>query len=546
MNHASNVSMSINLVRKELEITLQKAEGYFSIYAEQQDASHLKLFADELNLARGTFKLLELGGLEALSAEMLSLIGDGTVNFEIKLEALGKALMSLSHYISLLLEHEKDRPILLIPAINLVRKAGGHKVFSESHFFNVNLRPKLPSIDKSSLDIIPHLPRIRLMYQLGLLRVLRDSDARVGMKLIQRSLILLELGFRGGVPWPFWWSCKAAVSVIINEEYELTQARRVLLGRIDSIMRSMIKEGLVIFTAQPANELHKDLLHLVSLSVDSDGIVGDIKDSYRINQGVLEKDLKIERNLLSGPDVGAYESLSKAFNEEIDHVKVALDSAAKNNLSKEGFETLSEKLSKLADILIVIDEKSLANRLKEQNSNVIALATLEEQERVDALAKIADDMLQVELASSHFGRSQPLTDGESVVVTGHYIEARIILFDEIESGLGMAKRAIGSFVESGDKLHLLNISASLAGVRGAFIFLGEVKASAITDATISYLNDKVLNSEDNVDEARLEILADALTSVEYHAERLSHSDLVNAEILDRAVRSMAQLGYKVS
>lgn len=546
MNQASNVSMSINLVRKELEITLQKAEGYFSIYAEKQDPSQLKLFADELNLARGTFKLLELGGLEALSAEMLSLIGDGTVGFPTKLEALGKALMSLSHYISLLLEHERDRPILLIPAINLIRKAGGHKVFSESHFFNVNLRPKLPSIDKSSLDIIPHLPRIRLMYQLGLLRVLRDSDARVGMKLIQRSLTLLELGFRGGVPWPFWWSCKAAVSVIINEEYELTQARRVLLARIDSIMRSMIKEGLIVFTAQPANELHKDLLHLVSLSVDSDGIVGDIKDSYRISQSVLEKDLKVERNLLSGPDVGAYESLSRAFNEEIEQVKEALDSAAKNNLSEEGFGALSEKLSRLADILQVIDEKSLAKRLKEQNSNVIALATLEEEERVNALARIADDMLQVELASSHFGRSQPKTDGENVIVTGHYIEARIILFDEIESGLAMAKRAIGSFVESGDKLHLVNISASLIGVRGALIFLGEVRASAIVDATISYLNDKVLNSEDSVDEARLEILADALASVEYHAERLSHSDIVSAEILDRAVRSMSQLGYKVS
>ena len=546
MNQASNVSMSINLVRKELEITLQKAEGYFSIYAESQDPSQLKLFADELNLARGTFKLLELGGLEALSAEMLSLIGDGTAKFEIKLEALSKALMSLSHYISLLLENETDRPILLIPAINLIRKAGGHKVFSESHFFNVNLRPKLPSINKSSLDIVPHLPRIRLMYQLGLLRVLRDSDARVGMKLIQRSLTLLELGFRGGVPWPFWWSCKAAVSVIINEEYELTQARRVLLGRIDSIMRSMIKEGLIIFTAQPANELHKDLLHLVSLSVDSDGIVGEIKDSYRISRGVLEKDLKVERNLLSGPDVGAYESLSKAFNEEISQVKEALDLAAKNNLNEDGFTALSEKLSRLADILQVIDEKSLAKRLKEQNTNVIALASLEEQERVDALARIADDMLQVELASSHFGRSQPKTDGENVVVTGHYIEARIILFDEIESGLGMAKRAIGSFVETSDKLHLVNISASLLGVKGALIFLGEVKASSIIDGTISYLNDKVVNSEDRVDEARLEILADALTCVEYHAERLSHSDIVNPDILERAVRSMAQLGYKVS
>ena len=545
MNQASNISMSINLVRKELEATLQKAEGYFSLYAEKQDASQLKLFADELNLARGTFKLLELGGLEALSAEMLSLIGDGTVKFDIKLEALSKALMSLSHYIGLLLEHERDRPILLIPAINLVRKAGGHKVFSESHFFNVNLRPKLPSVGKSTLDILPHLPRIRLMYQLGLLRVLKGAETRAGMQLIERSLSILELGFRGGIPWPFWWSCKAAVAVIINEEYELTQARRVLLGRIDSIMRSMIKEGLVVFTAQPANELHKDLLHLISLSVESNGIVGEVKDSYKIQESMLEKDLKVERNLLSGPDVGAYASLSKAFHEEIALVKEALDSAAKNNLTEEGFKGLSEKLSRLADVLQVVDEESLSKRLKEQNSNVIALANLEEQQRVDALAIIADDMLQVELASSHFGRSQPRNNGESIIATGHYIEARIILFDEIESGLGMAKRAISSFVTSNDKLHLVNISTSLIGVRGALIFLGETKASAIIDATINYLNDKVLNSESSVDEARLEILADALTSIEYHAERLSHSDMVNNDILERAVRSMAQLGYKV-
>ena len=91
MNQVSNISVSIGLVRKELETTLQKAENYLSQFSESLDAAHLKLFADEVNLARGTFKLLELSGADSLATEMLSLIGDGAVKQAIKLDVLGRA-----------------------------------------------------------------------------------------------------------------------------------------------------------------------------------------------------------------------------------------------------------------------------------------------------------------------------------------------------------------------------------------------------------------------------------------------------------------------
>jgi len=134
-NLAANFSVSISLVRQELESTLQKAEGYFTQYAEERGEPQLKLFADEINLARGTYKLLELNGPELLCAEMLSLLGDGVVKFDIKLEAMGQALISLGRYMTILLDQERDLPILLVPAINQVRRAGNHKPISESHFF---------------------------------------------------------------------------------------------------------------------------------------------------------------------------------------------------------------------------------------------------------------------------------------------------------------------------------------------------------------------------------------------------------------------------
>ena len=546
MNQASNIGMSISLVRKELEATLQKAEGYFSHFAESQDPLHLKSFADELNLARGTFKLLELLGPEALTTEMLSLVGDGTTGVEVKLEALGRGLLSLTHYVGILLEYEKDHPVLLIPAINLIRKAGRHKALSESHFFNVNLRPKLPQVEGSQLDIKPHLPRLRLMYQVGLLRLLKGPEPAIGLKLIQRLLVLLERGFRGTSAWPFWWCCQAAVDAILAEEYELTQARRVLFARVDLLMRTMIKQGLSVFTAQSANEIHKDLLHIISLSASETGDIKRIKQCYLLPVAILESELKGERQLLSGPDVGAYESLSKAFQDEINGVKESLDSAARNALSEAGFAALSTRLSALACVLQVINQEPLAQRLKDQHSNVQALPQLDEQQRVTALAQIADAMLQVELASAQFSSGQVKSVSSKIIGEGHYFEARIILFDEIVSGIGMAKRAIASYVDMADKLHLNNVASVLQSVRGGLIFLNESKAAAVIALAIEYLSEKVLNTDAGVDEARLEVLADALSSIEYHTEALAHSDSGDQAILDLAAKSMAQLGYRVA
>lgn len=545
MNQVSNISVSIGLVRKELETTLQKADGYFSQFSESLDVAHLKLFADEINLARGTFKLLELGGAEALATEMVSLVGDGAVKQMVKIDALGRALIGLTQYISLLLDREVDHPILLIPAINLVRKAGGHKAYTESHFFQVNLRPKLPEVEKSNLNIKPHLPRIRLMFQAGLLRVLKDQNPVVGFKLIQRSLVLLERGLRGTLAWPFWWSSLAALQAMVDEDYELTLARRMLFARIDILMRTMIKNGVKVFTNQIANELHKDLLHIVSLSSQAEGLIGEVKASYNIKSLVTESQLKDERKMLAGPDIGSFDTLAKAFKEEINSVKEALDSAEKDLLGDEDLDVLKDRLQRMSNVLKVIHQDALGERIEKQLSAVRTLSELPAEERVTVLAGIADALLEVELASDKFGRQPSKQAQQEIIGAGHYFEARIVLFDEIHAGLSVSKRAIAAFVESSDKLHLANITQALAGVKGALIFLNENQCAEIISMAMRYLNERVLPSDDAADEARLEVLADVLTSIEYYIETASQSDVSAKDILSLAIKSIAQLGYKV-
>jgi hypothetical protein len=546
MNQISNISVSISLVRKELETTLQKAENYFSQFSESLDASHLKLFADEINLARGTFKLLEVAGAEALATEMLSLVGDGAVKQTVKMDVLGQSLIGLTQYINILMEQEVDHPILLVPAINQVRKVGGHKPITESHFFSVNLRPKLPSVEKPNFNIKPHLPRIRLMFQAGLLRVLKDQNPVIGFKLIERSLVLLERGLRGSMAWPFWWCSLAAVKAMAEEEYELTLARRMLFARVDILMRTMIKNGVKVFTSQTANELHKDLLHIVSLSSSQGDVLLQVKQAYSIRSNVTEQELKSERKFLAGPDIGSFDTLAKAFKEEIQNVKEALDAAEKGTLLDADFEELTLRLQRMSNVLKVIHQDALGQRIEDQLSNVVALADLPNEERVIALAGIADALLEVELASDKFGRQSASSSKQEIIGAGHYFEARIVLFDEIHSGLAVSKRAIAAFVVTSDKLHLANIGQALVGVKGALIFLNEMQCAEIIKMSIRYLEERVLNSDNPADEARLEVLADVLTSIEYYIETVSQSDVSAKDILSLAIKSIAQLGYKVS
>ncbi|MGK0446161.1 MAG: hypothetical protein ACJA1U_003113 [Bermanella sp.] len=546
MNQISNISVSISLVRKELETTLQKAENYFSQFSESLDASHLKLFADEINLARGTFKLLEVAGAEALATEMLSLVGDGAVKQTVKMDVLGQSLIGLTQYINILMEQEVDHPILLVPAINQVRKVGGHKPITESHFFSVNLRPKLPSVEKPNFNIKPHLPRIRLMFQAGLLRVLKDQNPVIGFKLIERSLVLLERGLRGSMAWPFWWCSLAAVKAMAEEEYELTLARRMLFARVDILMRTMIKNGVKVFTSQTANELHKDLLHIVSLSSSQGDVLLQVKQAYSIRSNVTEQELKSERKFLAGPDIGSFDTLAKAFKEEIQNVKEALDAAEKGTLLDADFEELTLRLQRMSNVLKVIHQDALGQRIEDQLSNVVALADLSNEQRVIALAGIADALLEVELASDKFGRQSASSSKQEIIGAGHYFEARIVLFDEIHSGLAVSKRAIAAFVDTSDKLHLANIGQALVGVKGALIFLNEMQCAEIIKMSIRYLEERVLNSDNPADEARLEVLADVLTSIEYYIETVSQSDVSAKDILSLAIKSIAQLGYKVS
>jgi hypothetical protein len=117
-------------------------------------------------------------------------------------------------------------------------------------------------------------------------------------------------------------------------------------------------------------------------------------------------------------------------------------------------------------------------------------------------------------------------------------EARVILIDESEGGLALAKRAISAYMDSeGDRLHLSNVVATLVGVRGALIFLNSEQAATIVSRIIVFIQRELLEKGTLIDPDQLELFADALSSLEFYLEGLLSSS-ENLDILKLAVHSL--------
>ena len=125
-------------------------------------------------------------------------------------------------------------------------------------------------------------------------------------------------------------------------------------------------------------------------------------------------------------------------------------------------------------------------------------------------------------------------------------EAHIVLVEESQAGLALARRAVTAYVESDhDRMHLMNVPATLETVRGGLIFLGMTRAAEIIRTATRFIQESLLESRNLPAELHLEVLADALTSIEFYLESAERSSVNKEDVLVLAEESLAELGYKV-
>lgn len=558
---------SLHVVRDELVATIEQAARDLEVFvAEGGDTKSLQACIAGIKQILGILRLLEFKGASVLAEELLATAE--TMNpdvtgpaFEKQLELVSNTFFVLSRYLEYVQQTERKLPVLLIPYINELRKFRREPVLPESYYFqaNLNAMPSVPASDAIEVrdeEFAPLLMRLRHMYQLGLLGVLRDKQQKASLGLIRRSLTRLQRLDNDKPLTVLWWMANLAVEGMITQQMELIEPRKMLLSRIDRIIRQVQKGGRAAYQASAPKGLIKELLYIILLSGIQNEHVERLKRTFGAQTlPYTDRMLASERQSLRGPSAHTIASLVRVLKIEINNVKKVLESAAQGSQVIDDVEGLRESLHKIAETTGIVGLVGPSSILKGEIKQVEQWENDKELAE-DELQRSAKIMLYMESAVTSLefdamaGESLNNTSEESqnqVIASNELAQAERIVLQECESGILLTKRAITAYSESNfDVSHISNLGKILNSVRGGFLMLKRDQAALVVEKCAAFVNDVLLagDSPPALKEL-LETFADAIISIEYFLDAASTSARLDDSVLQVAEESLAALGYQV-
>lgn len=559
-------SQSFDLVKAEIEQTIRQAEAGLGRFQENRESGEdLQNCVDYLNQLRGIFILVELRGGILLCQEAVAMANDVPVGANddknILLTTLSSALFILRRYVEYYHQQRADHPELLLPIINDLREARKEKPYPESCFFDVDVKHRanfgfslaITPVEGDEAGYEVYAQRMRLMFQIGLLGVLRERNEAVNKKLIGRAARGFARLCNGASMGQMWCLLAVVADTMLDRDMAFGKARKRMLMRVEKYTREIVYVGKVATAKDAPDSLFKDLIYLLFRSGSANPEVAEILEAYQLAPSEYpEVMMETHRKRLYGPGADVLKSLSDALQEELNQLKDKLD------IVERGIEpdiaelsTIAASLESLSNTLLMLDLKQLSGLAKNQAGKLRLWEAEQRLPSSDELYVLADAVLSIEEAAM-----QMVTRGitsETDALAGVKVsdreqspyrrEAMIVVADEARGALILAKRAITAFIESDyDKMHLANLPATLHSIWGGFVMLDDPDAANVLQRVAVCIQEKLLDEREPPSVSVLEALADALTSFEYYIESIGTRDDRNMDLLKLAESSLDDVG----
>lgn len=561
-------SASLNLVKEQIDESLSIAESNLEQYVEEPDNdSRLRTSIEQFSLIKGVFKLINLPSA-AMLAEELEQLGLYIVNHhqhknERELATISGAIMLLMYYLEYVQVKRQALPVLLIPAINEVRGLLAKPLVAESTFFDLPNNPPRPdkagspAADTAQIDQTGR--RLRHLFQVGMLGIFRQQNIATNVKMMHRAVTRLD-GLCGNAPGAkLLWLAQGVLEGLGSGKLEVNNARKSLLGQIDRHIKHLVFQTDSTLKKDSPAAVVKECVYLASLSGPNGDALKQIAQVYQFDAAaVSDETLRAERDIMRGPGGSVIRSVAEALNEELTHIKDALDLGARGaSADTEGFNTTADAMRKVANTLIMLGLSKPAGLFKEQSEIVRRWSNGNVDGDSAEFNKVADALLYVEnsiatLAPRRGPDSANFSDAaENVIKSGMSVtqldDARRVVVAESRAGLSLAKRAITSFMDSNwDGMHLNNVPVTLKSVWGGLIFLQLPRAAEVVRACEDFIDQKLIRDRNDKPSIQtMETLADAITGVDYFLEGMEDNKPIGEGILDVAEESMQELGFPV-
>ena len=570
MSSADVNFQSLNMVRDELTATIEKAASDLEIFvAAQDDGQSLQACIEGIRQIVGILNVIEFRGAAMLAEELLSnandiTVGDSGPAFEKHLEVISNSFFVLSRYLEYVQQYQRRVPVLLVQNINDLRKLRHDPPIQESHFFTIDLdnlpaSPAVRRLDVAEADFQPLVKRLRHMYQLGLLAILRDKPTGPALMMMRRAMVRLQR--LGGPENPLsllWWLGNLTFEAMIQQKMQIIETRRLMLSRIDRVIKQVAVGGPAAMGAPAPKSLVKELIYLLNLSGLENETLSSLRESCRFQKPSYDdRELAQERDALNGPSAHTVSSLARVLRTELSHTKNILESAAQaDNQRIDDIDGFVQTLDRVAEILLIVGLKSPGQTLKKEIERVRQWQAQGNIENSEEMQAVANTLLYIESTVASLDNAK-LSDAklaeannvmqQEVIASGELAEARRIVIQEAEAGLALTKRALNAYSESDfDSGHIRNIAQALTTVRGGMFMLNRHRATNILSRCVMFVDDVLMQPKHPPAISELlETFADAIISVEYYLETARSGGYSDETVLQLAEDSLEALGYPV-
>ena len=560
----------LGLVKEEMEVSLKEIEEKLEEYVDNPEHSQqqIKICCHNLHQIGGVCRVVGMPSASMLVDEMEEITNNISMKDEttrdLYLEGLGQGVTMLTRYLAYVELSQKLMPETLLPTINEVRLINNKSSLPENYFFDFTVSPKdlLLKLPKVNIDAVESdqktlansSRRLRKMYQIGLLGVIKNENLNPNLKLMHRALSRI-VKISGDVKaTPFLQLGIGVVESFHDGDVEVNRNRKMLLGKLDRVLKGLALDTEKTLDAESSENLIKECIYIISLGQNKADLF--YKSKLGLENKLSDKVIRTHLRCMTGPDGSAINAIVVALQEELLIVKEALDLSNRGKLDDQ-LQDLMDKLYQIAKTLVVLELDKTSEEIVQWTEKLSELSGDDEVTTEEILSNVADLLFRIENSVNHMltikitasdDEIESEEDQEAKISSTIYDEAKTIVVKESRLGITDAKNAITSYMDAGwDVSHLVDVPETLNSVSGALLYLKLSRASLVFNESKVFIQERLLESEVEKPNAHMmETLADALSSIDYYLESLEGHKPIGDSVLLIAEESMNELGYPVA
>ncbi len=534
-------AVSVHLVKGEIMTTLRQVESALrAFHDDQNQSSVLAEMPEAMQQVHGVLRLLHINGAvelaDALCHELQNLVAHPETSTDGRLGVMGEGLEMLGRYLDFYLLQDQGAPQLLLPVINRLRQMGQRPLLREGYFLQscslpAGLDGEAPDRHAPPAEVGGEPRFLHRMFQLGLQHLLAGDTSAQRLLLMTKAVARMQ-ELAADTAAASHWTLAVDALRGLADRLPLSATRTRVLAALE---RSFVRP----FELPPV----ATRWDLISLTLGGDDLPARrLAEQIGVNHlpDLAAAALHAE---LHGPDQSVIHQVVTLLHAEMDAIETHVDQLGRQEPIEGGVATLADQLSRLGQVLIMLNCTSAGRGILQQVEQV---RNWPEQPALEQLGTLMQVLLHGEnaitLLDQRFTPGLALLPLNNTQISLHQLdEARHVLMTEVRSTLDAASRALLSYLDTGDLLHLQNVPTMLVSVGGALEFIGVANGRDLMGSTAEVIRrhfDPAL-PEPSIDVVNA--VADVLACVDYHIEGMMEKKPIGTLPLVLGQRSIDRL-----